>query len=861
MEKETGIISLDKITDADGSAVGGKAASLAFLGKIGLRVPPGFCIPATTYREHLNNLDSSSKSTLEALSSAGTENRSESLAEVRRGIVDSPLSESLRSAIGSSCQRLGAERLAVRSSATAEDLPGHSFAGQYDTFLDVSGTEGCLDAVKKCWASLWTDRAYEYRERNGFDHLDVEMAVIVQELVPAEAAGVVFTADPVTGKSNRLIIEACRGLGESLVSGRVTPDRFVLDATDLTVVDHSAASGPPCINEEVARRLGKLAKQAESAFGSPQDVEWAIKDDDIFFLQSRPITTLKPESVEDRQVWTNLNAGEVLPDVVTPVTWSMIPITIETMFEPIIGGMGLVAGDASVFGLVAGRAYFNLNVLAGIMKRIPGAKGKDLTRIMGGEQDRAAELGHFEISDDAIPELHFSLLRLALRLPGLIVRAARFSGKKGQKLVVDSGRRADELQSVDIDPMSEDELAAFFQRALDGLLSVVGGVAFAGIGMLFFTPLDKISRKWLGDTDGTYANRLLAGMGGMQSAEAGLAFWRLAGKARATSSVENVILEDGEWENIRNKIEKTSDGGEFLLNWDKFMTTHGHHTRGEVELYNARWAEQPDYVLDIVRGYLGQSDESDPAKNYEKRTREREELEAECRRRLRNPIKRTIFNFCLHQARRGSLIRENMKNTAVRILAVMRNALLALDDKLRERGILKNRDDIFFLGMDEIEPARKGEAEFDVAEVVASRRAEYERNLTITPPQVVIGKFDPNNFVPDHVDETAKVLEGVAVSPGVVIGPARVILRASAEEKVLPGEILVAPFTDPGWTPYFIPAAAIVMDMGGILSHGSIVAREYGIPAVVNVGPATKIIKTGQTIRVDGDKGIVKILA
>jgi pyruvate,water dikinase len=742
--KETETIPLHKITDADGPAVGGKAASLAHLKKIGLRVPAGFCITATAYRKHRESLGSSLGSILEALSAAGAEDKGKLLSKVRQEITDSPVSDSLHSAIQSNCERLGGKRFAVRSSATAEDLPGHSFAGQYDTFLDVPGTEACLDAVKKCWASLWTDRAYKYRERNGFDHLAVDMAVIVQELVPADAAGVAFTANPVTGQSDKLIVEACRGLGESLVSGQVTPDRFVLNATDLAIVDRSVASGSPCIDEDVAQQLGKLAKQAEEAFGSPQDVEWAIKEGEIFFLQSRPITTLRAKSADDRQVWTNLNAGEVLPDVVTPVTWSMIPITIETMFEPIIGGMGLVVGDASVFGLVAGRAYFNLNVLAGILKRIPGAKGKDLTRIMGGEQDRAAELGHIEISEDSIPDLNFSLLRLALRMPGLLVRAARFSGKKGQQLVFDSGRKADELQSVDIDPMSEDELAAFFQRALDELLSVVGAVAFAGIGMLFFAPLDKISRKWLGDTDGTYANRLLAGMGGMQSAEAGLAFWRLAAKARENSSLENALLENDAWKSIRDKITKISGGDEFLENWDEFMATHGHHTRGEVELYNARWAEKPNYVLDIVRGYLGQSDESDPAQNYAERTREREELEDECRRKLRNPIKRTIFNFCLHQARRGSLIRENMKNTAVRNLAVMRNALLELDDKLRERGILENTDDIFFLGMDELEPARKGEAEFDVTEVVASRRAEYERNLTITPPQVVVGKFDPD---------------------------------------------------------------------------------------------------------------------
>lgn len=856
--KEIRVIPLDKIGDADETAVGAKAASLARLKKIGLRVPSGFCIPASAYRRHLSGLAANLKPAMESL--AKVEKRPARLAEIRRAIVDTAVPESLRSEIEEHCRMLGAKSLAVRSSATAEDLPGHSFAGQYDTFLDVVGAEACIAAVRKCWASLWTVRAFEYRERNGFGHMSVEMAAIVQELVPADAAGVVFTADPVTGKTDRLIIEACRGLGEALVSGKATPDRFVLDAADFGVISHSAEEAP-CIDEPVARKLGETAKEIEAAFGCPQDVEWAIKDGEIFFLQSRPITTLpSSDSKEDRQIWTNLNAGEVLPDVITPITWSMVPMTIETMFEPIIGGMGFILGETSVIGLVAGRVYFNLNVVAGVIRLLPGLGVKDVTRIMGGEQERAVELGHIEISGEDVPELHFSLLRLALRLPGLILRAIRSSTRKGREFLNDAGRRADELQSIDTDPMSEDQLAAFFRKALDELLSIVGGVAFAGIGVLFFTGVDKLSRKWLGDEDGTYANRLLAGMGGMQSAEAGLALWSLACKARECAAVEEALAGEYSWEDARQRIAAVTGGDEFLSSWDGFMTTHGHHTRGEVELYNARWSEKPDYILGIVRGYLTHSGGADPAENYRERALEREKLEEECRAKLRNPIKRMLFNFCVHQSRSGSLTRENLKNTAVRDLAVMRRALIALGEKLRQRDVLENGDDIFFLAIDEIEPARGGKTGFDVKEVVASRRAEYERNLTVTPPKVVVGKFDPDNFVPDEVDETAETLHGVAVSPGVVVGPARVILRASAEERVLPGEILVAPFTDPGWTPYFIPAAAIVMDMGGILSHGSIVAREYGIPAVVNVGPATKIIKTGQTIRVDGDKGIVKIL-
>ena len=262
----------------------------------------------------------------------------------------------------------------------------------------------------------------------------------------------------------------------------------------------------------------------------------------------------------------------------------------------------------------------------------------------------------------------------------------------------------------------------------------------------------------------------------------------------------------------------------------------------------------------MVRTYLSGFDKTDPLEHHRRRAQERDKLTRQCRQRLRNPIKRALFNFYLRRAQRGSLVRENLKSEAIRYWAAMRFILLELGERLVTRRILESRDDIFFLSLEEIDPVRWGKAGFKIREVIAARRAEYERNLAITPPKIVVGRFDPDNFIPDAVEETAESLAGLAVSPGVVIGPARVILRANTDEQVLPGEILVAPFTDPGWTPYFLPAAAIVMDQGGLLSHGSIVAREYGIPAVVNVGPATKIIETGQTIQVDGNSGVVRIL-
>ncbi|GAF96653.1 unnamed protein product, partial [marine sediment metagenome] len=235
---------------------------------------------------------------------------------------------------------------------------------------------------------------------------------------------------------------------------------------------------------------------------------------------------------------------------------------------------------------------------------------------------------------------------------------------------------------------------------------------------------------------------------------------------------------------------------------------------------------------------------TDPVQNSADIAQERRQLEQQCRKKLKNPIKRMIFNRLLNRSQQGSVFRENVKSQVIKLIVSLRKMLLELGKKLAGKGVLKNQDDIFFLRLEELEPVARDKADFDIHQVIAARRAEYDKNKAITPPDVIFGKFDPDKYVPDSVDTDVETLAGLAVSPGVVTGQARVVLRADTDEQVLAGEILVAPFTDPGWTPYFVTAAAIVMDQGGILSHGSIVAREYGIPAVVNVGNATNIIKT-----------------
>jgi pyruvate,water dikinase len=877
------VIPLDAIRGRDAPSVGAKAANLARMIRFGLPVPPGLCVTGAAYREHVNadRVRSRLQAALAGLGPTSPAKRRAHLADVRSAIVKAPVSSSLRAQLREHRRALGDVPLAVRSSATDEDAPDRSFAGQHDSCLGVVGEAECLQAVKQCWASLWNDRAFEYRRKLATDHLEAVMAVIVQTLVPAEAAGVVFTADPITGQSGWLIIEGGFGLGEPIVSGKAAPDRIVLNKDDLAVSQRTIANKTrqvlldakgrvqeravppekaqrPCLEDAVARRLAELALKAEHAFGFPLDLEWAAAGDMVYLLQARPVTTgAAAKSWEDRQVWTNANAGEVLPDVMTPVTESVLIPVVRRLFSTIGGWLGVNLDEVDLFGVIAGRVYFNLNTFAGFGQRVPVLRNRSMSELLGGRQDAAIALGQIEIPQDAIPDLDVSWLRAAVRLPRVLLGFLSHSPRRGQRFVDRAGRDTEAMWQSQWRSLEDGEL----RDRLTAIINTIAdpdGFLYLGVGVVYAMSLFNLCRRWLGDSGDAVASRLLSGLGSLDNAEAGLALWRLAALAHEHPDLEAIIRTSDGFESLRPRIAATEGGREFLARWDAFLWRYGHHTRGEAEVRNARWSEQPDYVLDLVRGCLGGIGQNDPVGRSRRLAEDRASLTAQCRERLRNPVKRLCFDFVLRQAQRGAPIRENLKDQYIRRLALVRAMLLELGRSLTKRGVIQDRDDVFFLRLDELESVC-GHAAPDVREKIGARRAEYEKNLAVTPPAVVVGRFDPDRYVADPVDKTAEVLLGVAVSPGIVTGPARVILRAGVDQ-VRAGEVLVAPFTDPGWTPYFLNAAAIVMDMGGLLSHGSIVAREYGIPCVVNVGPATKIIATGQMIRVDGDRGEVRIL-
>jgi len=849
--------------DPDASAwVGAKALNLACMIRAGFPVPSGFCITVAAYKEHLeraglSNLVNSSLGDSQVLSFSVS-----ALSALTEAIIASPVCEDLTEKIAAHYRALRTARVAVRSSATAEDMPENSFAGLYETFLEIEGEESCIASVKRCWASLWTERAHVYREKHGFDHLDAGMAVIVQAMVPADTSGVMFTSDPRTGRRDRIIIEAGVGPGADFVSGEMSPDRFILGKRNSSILSHvrGLPDALPVISRRVARRLAKLAQKVESTFHAPQDIEWATSGRRILLLQSRPISALPPEpSWEDRQVWTNANAGEVAPDVVTPITWGMLQRVLAPTLASVFRLFCVDVGDNPVFGLVAGRAYFNINTGIGLVERWPERWNLSLDKALGGEQGKMYELGKLDIPEEDIPDVRFNFARMILRMPLSLCQILLRTPGRGELFVADMRKDTARLQNLNISAMSEEELS---ERVLAAIAHAVGtwNLFYNCPGFLAFAGLDTACTRWFGENGHTFAARLLAGMGDVDSAEAGLRIWLLARKAHELAEVETLILSGDPWRVARERINETRQGGEFLKAWDTFMAQHGHHCRGEIELCNTRWCENPDYILGLVRGYINCIGQTDPVENQRKHARKRTQLAQRCRQQLRNPIKRLAFSYLLRTAQRGCALRENLKSEAVRYMAVLRRMLLELGQRLSNRGVFAAADDIFFLDSEEIGPVIQRQADFDVKEVILARREEYKKNKSIKPPSIVIGKFDPDSYVPDAVDADVEVLSGLAVSPGVVTGKARVILKMDAGEHVLPGEILVAPFADPGWVPYFVCASGIVMDMGGLLSHGCIIAREYGIPTVVNVGPATKIIRTGQIIQVDGVRGIVRIL-
>jgi len=873
-ESRPAVLALESIEEKDIDLAGPKALGIARLMKLGLPVPGGFCVTTGACGRHLEKCG-----TAGMLASLSGQDINETLGRIRDRIINEPLEPEVEAEIRERFDALGSTLVAVRSSAVREDQSARSFAGLYDTFLGIVSSELCMESVRKCWASLFTERVFRYLGSNDRSEMSL-MAVIVQKLVRADSSGVMFSGSAADGGEERIVIESCFGLGEALVSGRVAPDRFVVLKRNLEIVEKHISdksivisAGPDGAKEQhrlspqfskkasldsgSVIKLCGLALKTEELFSGGKDIEWAIEGGSIFLLQCRPVTAGFDGAAPIR-IFSSANLGEVFPDPVTPLTRSIAVKLMALPFLESLRRLGVDFGEPEILSVIDGRFYYEITALKAVMDSLPGNQADSIGGIMGGHQEKLVGRMLARLDRKKIKPV-IDLPKLLLKYPRLLLAMMTSAARRVDRVIEELNSLSRKVSREDPDSLSGSQILELLEH-IDLAMgsSVPDGAAAVSGGLPGFQGLRAVCRNWLDDRDGSLANRLLAASGRVESADPGIALSEMASLIHGSERLEELVRKEVSFASLKSAMRDLPGSGELRSRWDDFMERHGHHGRGEFELANARWSDDPDYVLSLVKGYLERIEGDDALAVYRRRGSERMKLVEDCRSRLRNPLKRVIFDLLLGKAAQGLSLRERYKSEVIRQIAFMRMICRALGRNLAGRGILDSADDIFFLEAGELRAVESANALFDVKETVAGRRSEYERNRELKPFPVIVDSGGRMSRIPYNICDS-EVMTGMGVCPGAASGPARVIKPGDGDIRVLPGEILVIPYADPGWSPYFFASAGIVIDMGGMLSHASIIAREYGIPTVVNVGPATEIIRTGQLVEVDGDLGIVTI--
>ena len=798
---------------ADRDRVGGKGAALARLTAAGLPVPDGFCITTAAYRDFVDD-----HALYEAILTAVQDNSPEVAADrVARMFTERPLPATMEQMIMKAYAGLGSSAaVAVRSSATAEDLPTASFAGQQDTFLNVRGRTELLEAIRNCWASLWTARAIEYRTHQAISHRDVNLAVVVQHMVPATGAGVIFTADPIKRRSDRLLINAAPGVGEALVSGDVDPDSITVERADRTIVERS---GEPILQPGQVDTLVRIGLEIEELFGHPVDIEWATDRGQVRVLQARPITTVLTQDREEWNdtglgdfAWTAGNVGEAVPSVMTPATWSLMQVFMsEAMALSQIGPYRLV-------GNIGGRLYVNLSVL------MAASKAVGVTRLVRPTMERV--FGRFP-DDLQIPPLPLSrrrVLRDVLRtsIP-FSIRVGRYQ-RQLPALLQQAPARADLVRQRIGAATSARQLAQLWADEVEPLLRhnsrlLAAGARATGSGQLR-------ARAWL-------VKRV-----GAREADA-----MLTGLDADGDDLESL----GPMLGLARVAAGDLDRNTYLRQW-------GHRCPDEFEVSAPRPIEDPDWIDDRLAELVqGRSSALDLIESQQ-----RARAAAWSRFQKQHPGMERAAERRLARVARSYRAREAGRSEAVRAFGVLREFILRAGD------ITGHHDDLFFCSHQEILAVLDGDSR--PLDQVPKRREAYHRYTSLPRyPPLIRGAFDPAGEVAvsrptDDHQPSANTVIGLPGSAGVAEGTARILDQVEQSDQLGAGDILVTTVTNVGWTPLFPRVAAIVTDIGAPLSHAAIVARELGIPAVVGCGDATTKINNGDLLRVDGATGTVQVL-
>ncbi len=871
---------------------GGKAANLGELMRAGFSVPPGFCITTAAYA--LVSDGAGLEPILEGLATTRTEDTVrlvELAGAARAALLQVPVPVSIAEAITEAYQTLFHEALvpvAVRSSATAEDLPSASFAGQQETYLNIVGIEALLDAVRRCWASLWTDRAISYRKSLGIDPRTVRLAVVVQRMVDAQVAGVLFTANPLTGKRREIVIDANPGLGEAVVSGVTNPDHFVVNTTTGEIVERRLGdkrvviqptpgggtkpverpgqSTDACLSNVQARALAELGAHVEAHFGAPQDIEWAMDAAGHFWLtQARPVTTLfplpadAPSTDEELRVYLSFNVQQGTYRPFTPMGISATRLLVSFIatflgFPP----RDRVQGPRSIKEAAA-RLFFDVTA---VLRHSFGRRF--LVQAMMEAEVQAAAIFQQLVSDPRLslaPTRRWPLFRTMVlllvrtRLPWYLLRALLSPKAAGARL----SRYVRTLRSAGMvkgNASASARLAIVEQLFFDALPRLLSGASPVMLaGMQTFALAGNLLGNLATESE---LQVVLRGAPSNPTTEMNLALWALSQEIRANQATAHLVRDTTPArlaEDYRNgSLPPLLQQG--LAN---FLATYGHRSVAELDLGVPRWSEDPTYVLEILASYLQLHDPAfSPEAQYQRAAQEAEAMVVELTRRARGKswLRGLLVGFCLRRARALGGLREMPRFCGTLLLSRARALLWPVGEELAEAGRLEKAEDIFFITLPEVSSAPTGT---NLRALVRERRTIFEQELARRHvPLVLLSDGTEPTARPAVAASAEGALQGAPASPGIVTAPARVILDPHGA-RLEHGEILVAPSTDPGWTPLFLTAGGLVMEMGGVMAHGAIVAREYGIPAVVGVPQATERITTGMRITVDGTAGTVVI--
>ncbi len=892
---------------------GGKGASLARLTRLGLPVPPGFIVTTAAYRlfVQVNDLGKAISASLEglvALDGAGLDRASASIRlafsegrlpkEVEQEVLAGYLALQSQAAglprENPSDARSTAFSVAVRSSATTEDLPELSFAGQQDTYLNILGQEQLFKALVDCWSSLWTARALGYRIRNEIPHQDAALAVIVQTMLQSELSGVLFTANPLTGLLNETVIDATFGLGEALVSGQVEPDHFVVDSFSGTIrsltlggkqtsIRSKSGGGVESLQEEAAglqtltgnqvRQLVASGQQIQKEYGSPQDIEWAYSGGEMYLLQARPITSLFPiprVSFDPLLVWFSFGAFQGLVGPMTPLGQESIQRVVLGVSTRL--GLKIDYSKQAFFDAAGERIWIRINDLIrnplgmrflGALSFVDPSVRQILLRLITDPRLGAGK-GRVKFS---------SLRRLLHFLSPAIPLAVQTILQPEQARRRFDDFLEDYLRSVQIAPGVDrfERLANFaaFMGAQGGLADALPSVLprFLPIFAPAMASLAQIGhllprQAGVNPTFSMDSMEITRGLPNNVTTGMDLELWQTANLIMADTSSKQLfqsttaaILAAGFREGTLPPVAQSAV--------KRFMDKYGVRGVGEIDLGQPRWREDPTPVMHSLQSYLQIQPEFAPDRVFEQGARAAEDaiqrLSARARHQPGGWIKQKLLRGAALRVRLLMGARESPKFFAVRAMGIVRNYLLEVGEQFAAAGTIDRPEDLFFLHVSELEELSRQETR-DWKTLIASRRSTYARELRRRQvPRVLVS--DGRVFYEGlgAATDGAQQITGSPVSAGVVEGIVHVVLDPRGAQ-LAPGEILVCPGTDPAWTPLFMAAGGLVMEVGGMMTHGSVVAREYGIPAVVGVHQATLRLKDGQRIRLDGTHGRIAIL-